>query len=152
MAGLPHTVTDLMDPSIIWRAITSTLMEFPLSVSSSVPSFVYPCHFSYFPARSASLLLSMRSLCCGCKMSLMIGSNPQRAPSYLDTFTIHFPPLGCKKHGGSATQECHFLLFFNLDLSPLLLPSLCACVTFLMTPLCAVEWERWGWEDCPFNL
>lgn len=65
-------------------------------------------------------------------------------------------PLSCKKLSRvPAAEECYFLLFRNLDLSFLLLLSVCVHVTFLMTPLCAlcgVEWEQWEWEDHPFNL
>ncbi len=101
---------------------------------------VRPCHSRASPPLSASLSLSIRSLCRGCKMSLMIGSNPQRGLSYLDTFTICSPSVAESLGRGSAAEECCFLLFLNLDLSFLLLPFLLLCVYVCV-------WHPW-WLHC----
>lgn len=125
---------------------------FFLSVATDLPLFCSSLSFSCFLSHFTLALI--QSLSVGAVKWLWWLHPIPRELSYLDTFAI-CSPLAAESLAGSAAEECYFLLFLNLDLSFLLLPSLCVCVTFLMTPLralCGVEWEQWERENCPLNL
>lgn len=102
----PLTVTDLMDLSVILRAISSALMvaktarlfqsAYKSSLSNVFLLFLLCSSLSFSCFLSATLLHS--PIQCtpsvgALKMSLIIGSNPLRAPSYLNTFTICSPSV-----------------------------------------------------------
>lgn len=127
-----------MDLSVILRAVSSALMVaktarlFQSAYKSSLSdvfllfSLVFIPVILVFPLRdSASLSYSIRSLCWGCKNESDDWIQPPESPLIPEHFS-NMLPFSCRKLSlASAAEECYFLLFLNLDLSFLLLPSLC---------------------------
>ncbi len=111
-----------MDPtlSIIWRAVSSALMVavrpvFFSQLTNHPFLLLLSRHSHVSRPRFASLSLSIHSFSWGCKMSLMIGSSPQSAPSYLDIFTISSPSEAKStedEQQRNATSHCSVILIY----------------------------------------
>lgn len=133
MAGTSLTVTDWMEPSVIWRSISSALMlaKLPILLSylTNHPPFSTVCFFLcssrpptpllvpvIFMTLSASLSLSYTPSFVAAKWVWWLDPVP-REDSYLDVFTICSPSnsesLAEDQQQRNATSYCFLILIYS---------------------------------------
>lgn len=126
-----------MDLSVIWWGISSapTVARLHIFFNQLTSRLFLPPSVHVILMFPLHALLSVHSLCRGCKMSPMIGSNPQRAPSYLGTFTI------CSLSAAESLAE---------DEQQRNATSYCSLISIYLScsyRLCVHVWHSW-WLHC----
>lgn len=168
MAGHPLTVPDWMEPSTIgevfhlhWcrpncsyflaisQIIIHSAVYFFLHSSGPPTPLLVPVTFMFL----FLTLTFIHSLLWACKWVWLLDP-VTRELCYLDVFTIcsssNSESLAEDQQQRNATSYCFLILiylscFYHLRVRVIfLMIALCS--------LCGVEWEQWGWENCPFNL